>query len=142
MSICNRSLLKACAASTVVAIMSVSSSLAYAQESTPAQAPTEPQAAASDVADIIVTANKRSENINRVGLSISAVTAETLSERKITSLEDVASIAPGLIYTPSTNNTPIFTLRGIGFNESSLGVYPAVSVYVDQIPLPLSLIHI
>ena len=26
-------------------------------------------------------------------------------------------------------------LRGIGFNESSLGVYPAVSVYVDQVPL-------
>ena len=30
----------------------------------------------------------------------------------------------------------MFTLRGVGFNESSLGVYPAVSVYIDQAPLP------
>lgn len=86
--------------------------------------------------EIVVTANKRAENINKVGLSITAVSADTLAQRRVTSLEDIASIAPGLVYTPSTNNTPTFTLRGVGFNESSLGVYPAVSVYVDQIPLP------
>ena len=86
--------------------------------------------------DIVVTANKREQNLNDVGLTITAIGAEALATRRVASLEDVASIAPGLIYTPSTNNTPIFTLRGIGFNESSIGVYPAVSVYVDQIPLP------
>ena len=86
--------------------------------------------------EIVVTANKREQNLNDVGLTITAIGAEALASRRVASLEDVASIAPGLIYTPSTNNTPIFTLRGIGFNESSIGVYPAVSVYVDQIPLP------
>lgn len=88
------------------------------------------------VRKIVVTANKRVENINKVGLSIIAVSSDALSQRRVTSLEDIASLAPGLVYTPSANNTPIFTLRGVGFNESSLGVYPAVSVYVDQIPLP------
>lgn len=91
---------------------------------------------AQDSGEIIVTANKREENLNDVGLTITAIGAEALQNRRVASLEDVASVAPGLIYTPSTNNTPIFTLRGIGFNESSIGVYPAVSVYVDQIPLP------
>jgi outer membrane receptor protein involved in Fe transport len=86
--------------------------------------------------DIVVTANKREENLSKVGLTITAIGAQALQTRRVSSLEDVAAIAPGLIYTPSTNNTPIFTLRGIGFNESSLGVYPAVSVYVDQTPLP------
>ncbi len=86
--------------------------------------------------EIIVTANKREQNLNEVGLTVTAIGAEALQNRRVASLEDVASVAPGLIYTPSTNNTPIFTLRGIGFNESSIGVYPAVSVYVDQIPLP------
>ncbi len=86
--------------------------------------------------DIVVTANKREENLNDVGLTITAIGAEALQNRRVASLEDVANIAPGLVFTPSTNNTPIFTLRGIGFNESSIGVYPAVSVYVDQIPLP------
>lgn len=88
------------------------------------------------VGEIIVTANKREENINKVGLTITAFSGETLAERKITSLADIASAVPGLSYAATTANTPVFTLRGIGFNESSLGVYPAVSVYVDQAPLP------
>lgn len=97
----------------------------------------EPEASdASQGNVIVVTANKREQNLNDVGLSVTAVGAQALEDRKITSLEDVASVVPGLVYTPSTANTPIFTLRGVGFNESSLGVYPAVSVYVDQVPLP------
>src|SRR5690606_34330373 len=49
---------------------------------------------------------------------------------------DFANQVPGLVYSPSTTNTPIFTLRGVGFNESSLGVYPATSLYLDEAPLP------
>lgn len=93
-------------------------------------------AASDDVAEIIVTANKRQENINRVGMSVTAITGEDLASRRIATLEDVATAVPGLTFAPSGNNTPILTLRGVGFNESSLGVYPAVSLYVDQAPLP------
>lgn len=91
---------------------------------------------AVETADIVVTANKREQNLNDVGLSITAMSGDALAERKVSSLEDIASIVPGLSYSASTTNTPIYTLRGVGFNESSLGVYPAVSVYVDQAPLP------
>lgn len=90
----------------------------------------------NSLAEIIVTANKREENIEKVGLSVRAISGEQLAERRVVSLEDVAAAVPGLSYAPSANNTPIFTMRGVGFNESSLGVYPAVSVYVDQAPLP------
>jgi iron complex outermembrane recepter protein len=92
-------------------------------------------AAANDPTEIIVTANKREENLNKVGLTITAIGAEALQTRRISSLEDIASVIPGLAYSTSTTNTPIFTLRGVGFQESSLGVYPAVSVYLDQTPL-------
>jgi iron complex outermembrane recepter protein len=95
-----------------------------------------PAYAQDALGEIVVTASKREESINKVGMTITALTADQLEERKITALEDIASVVPGLTYTPSTTNTPIFTLRGVGFNESSLGVYPAVSVYVDQVPLP------
>jgi len=88
-----------------------------------------------DANEIIVTANKREENLNKVGLTITAISATALEERGISSLEDIAAVVPGLAYSSSTTNTPIFTLRGIGFQESSLGVYPAVSVYLDQVPL-------
>jgi iron complex outermembrane recepter protein len=88
------------------------------------------------LAEVIVTANKREESMEKVGLSIQAISGAQLEDRRITSLEDVAAAVPGLSFAESANETPIFTLRGVGFNESSLGVYPAVSVYVDQIPLP------
>ncbi len=108
---------------------------ATAQQAQPA-AETVDQPVEAENADIVVTANKREQNLNDVGLSITAVSGEALAQRKISSLEDIASIVPGLSYSASTTNTPIYTLRGVGFNESSLGVYPAVSVYVDQAPLP------
>ncbi len=107
-----------------------------AQPAMAQDAPAPQQAPQPGIQDIIVTANKREENINKVGLSITAVSGNELKERKIVSLSDLASVVPGLSFAPSGNNTPIFTLRGVGFNESSLGVYPAVSVYVDQAPLP------
>lgn len=95
-----------------------------------------PSLATAAVEEIIVTANKRSENINDVGLSIAAISGDKIKENKLTSLEDIATVVPGLVFSPSTTNTPIFTLRGVGFNESSLGVYPATSLYVDEAPLP------
>lgn len=93
-------------------------------------------AIAQDAGEIVVTANKREENLNDVGLTITAISGAALQERKLTSLSDVASVVPGLAFAPSNTGTPILTLRGVGFNESSLGVYPAVSVYLDQIPMP------
>lgn len=98
------------------------------------------EAGVSDPNVIVVTANKREQNLNDVGLTVTAISGEALKERKISSMEDIASIVPGLSFSTSTTNTPIFTLRGIGFQESSLGVYPAVSVYVDQIPLPFPIL--
>lgn len=90
----------------------------------------------NDANAIVVTANKREQNLNDVGLTITAISGAALQERKITSLADVALSIPGLAFAPSNTGTPILTLRGVGFNESSLGVYPAVSLYVDQTPLP------
>jgi outer membrane receptor protein involved in Fe transport len=86
--------------------------------------------------DIVVTANKREESLNRVGLSVTAISGDALQERRITSAQDIAAVIPGLKFAESGTSTPIYTLRGIGFNEESLGVYPSVSVYVDEMPLP------
>jgi len=93
-------------------------------------------AAVNAVDDIVVTANKREEKLNAIGLSVTALSAKTLSERHIQTLDDIASVIPGLTFSHSASNTPILTLRGVGFNSAALGSYPAVSIYVDQAPLP------
>lgn len=123
-------------------IMAVAVGLASAaQAQTASQTPPAAQAAKpapsnQDVVEIVVTANKREESLNKVGLSVTAIGAEMLATRRITSVQDIAAAVPGLKYAESGTNTPIYTLRGIGFNEESLGVYPSVSVYTDEVPLP------
>ena len=99
-------------------------------------APATSQAEPVDPLEIVVTANKRKQNLNDVGMSVTAISGEMLAERRITSVQDIAAAVPGLKFAESGTSTPIYTLRGIGFNEESLGVYPSVSVYTDEVPLP------
>ncbi len=103
-----------------------------------AQAQSAQNSADSDdatVGEIIVTANKREQSINKVGLAITAVTGETLAQQRVVSLSDLANTVPGLSYAPSATQTPVYTLRGVGFYETTLAAYPTTSVYVDQVPL-------
>ncbi|MEH6757449.1 MAG: TonB-dependent receptor [Parasphingorhabdus sp.] len=126
----------ACAGVSVIAIQGA----AYAQN-TPDSASADAEKAFAG--DIIVTANKREESLSKVGQTITAISGAMLADRKISSLDDIAAAVPGLSYAPSAGATPILTLRGIGFNEQSLGVYPAVSSYVDEVPLafPVMTLH-
>ncbi|WP_419682135.1 TonB-dependent receptor [Sphingomonas sp. ID0503] len=88
------------------------------------------------VADIVVTAQKRSESLSRVGLTVSALSGDQMKAQGIVSVADLAKVTPGLTYANSANNTPVYTLRGVGFYETSLAAYPDVSVYVDEVGLP------
>lgn len=94
-----------------------------------------PAAQDNGIGDIIVTAQKRSQSINNVGMSINAITADAMVDRGVKGVEDLASIVPGFTYTPSPTLTPVYSIRGIGFYDLGLSSSPAVSVYVDEIPL-------
>jgi outer membrane receptor protein involved in Fe transport len=104
--------------------------------------PAHAQTAAGDEAapsdEIIVTANKREQSINDVGLSITALGGEALIDRGISSPTDLGKIVPGLTVQPSPFNTPVYTLRGIGFYETTLSAAPTVAVYTDEVALPFS----
>src|SRR5882724_8464182 len=95
------------------------------------------QAAGPDYSlqEIIVTANKREESINKVGLTIKALGAAQLEQQHISSLQDLTAAVPGLQYAQTENATPVYTLRGIGYYDTTIGAPPAVSVYIDQAPL-------
>ncbi|MGH9563045.1 MAG: TonB-dependent receptor plug domain-containing protein, partial [Terracidiphilus sp.] len=110
----------------------------WAADSAVAQAPGQAGnfGQSGELEEIIVTANKREERLDKVGATIAVISAQELAERKITTLSDIAEAVPGLSFAQSSINTPILTLRGVGFNQQALGSYPAVSVYIDQAPLP------
>ena len=91
---------------------------------------------ATDLAEVIVTAQKRDQNVNDVGMSISALGASELQSRGVTSVADLARVVPGFIFSATSFSNPVYSIRGIGFYEPSLAVTPAVTVYVDEVPLP------
>ena len=122
----------------VIASLAVSGSIVAMACSTNASAQTVPadsKAVENPTADIVVTANKRTQKLNDVGLAVAVVGGDALRNQKISSLADIAQSVPGLSYTPSANDTPVYTLRGVGFYETSLGAYPTVPIYIDEFPL-------
>ena len=122
------------AASTALSFVSI------AQPTFAAPAETDKVAAGEPEAEIIVTANKRNEKLSKVGSSVVAFDTATLEKRNIVRLDELAKAVPNLTLAPSTHGTPVFTLRGIGFNADSLGVYPAVSLSLDQAPMTFSVL--
>lgn len=99
----------------------------------PAFAQTAPEEGSDE---IIVTAQKREQALSDVGMTITAFNADTLEERGVDDVTQLVRIVPGLSYFTTTTATPVYSLRGVGFNESSLAAYPAISIYQDEIPLP------
>jgi iron complex outermembrane recepter protein len=88
------------------------------------------------VEEIIVTAQKWEQSASTVGMSITAATGATLQERGIDSVAELTRLVPGLTLQESSFNSTSFTLRGVGFFNSDLATPPAVTVYVDEAPLP------
>ncbi len=117
-----------------VLLMAGASSLAIS-----AQAHAQESAPTGGIQEIVVTAQKRSEAINDVPLSITAASGEKLRDQGITNVGDLVKIVPGFNYTESAYATPVYTLRGVGFYDTSLAAKPTVSIYQDQVPLPFSI---
>ena len=87
-----------------------------------------------DESVIIVTANKREQSLQDVGLTIQTASGGELADRGIRGPEDLGKLVPGFTATKSLYSTPVFTLRGIGLYDATFGAAPSVSVYTDQIP--------
>ncbi|HKX77891.1 MAG TPA: TonB-dependent receptor [Novosphingobium sp.] len=90
------------------------------------------QTSAPGIADIIVSANKRSESIQKVPIAITAVTSDRLEQVGITSTKDLAQVVPGLVIQTSLSGTQAH-LRGVGTTALSAGTENSVATYVDGV---------
>ena len=93
---------------------------------------------ADAIEEIVVTAQKREQRLSDVPMTITAVTGEQLARQGITSPNQLERVVPGFSVSQSTFGTPLYTLRGVGFIDSSIGSSPAVAIYMDQVPVPYS----
>ena len=85
---------------------------------------------------IIVTAQKRNERLTDVPVSITAASGDQLERQSITSAVDLPKVAPGLTFVTSGYGSLVYSIRGMGFYDNSLAITPAVTIYLDQVPLP------
>ena len=75
------------------------SSVAAAQQDSTAGSQASSEAADGAVLEeVVVTANKREESANRVGMSITPLSRDELDARGIDTLEGLASVVPGMVF--------------------------------------------
>ena len=95
-------------------------------------APEEDQAQQGGIQDIVVTARKRQESVQDVPVAVTAMTAQMIQNRDITSIEKIASATPNLNVGRASNGSAAqITLRGIGSSSTSIGIEQSVAVVVD-----------
>jgi iron complex outermembrane receptor protein len=93
-----------------------------------------PQAGLSEV---IVTAQKRSENIQDVPIAVVALSAQQVQDAGVTDLKNMTVLTPGLTVTSTTNeNSTTARIRGIGTVGDNPGLESSVGVVIDGVYRP------
>ena len=122
---------------TQLMCMSSTLVLGLAALSAPALAQTTPDAAAPEAAvvgDIIVTAQRRSETLQRVPASVEVLTGEALQAARVSNLGNLQEVSPSLVVTQTNNpNAAVFTVRGVGTAVTDRGFEQSVGVYIDGV---------
>jgi iron complex outermembrane recepter protein len=122
-----RGLLRGASAVTVVVCANLLAQSAQAQA---AAAPAAASPETSMVGEVVVTAEKRSQLLERVPVAITAFTAKQRELMGIQSIQDLTDYTPGLSYTAFDNRPYV---RGIGRNTDNLAVESGVAIYVDGV---------
>ena len=116
---------------SAIALPSVSLAQNAAKPASP-----EPSSADSNSAeapDIVVTAQKREQNIQDVPIAISAFSGAALADRGTQTIDSLTSLAPGLSGHATSSAQQAYTIRGVGSNDFSVGNDPAVGIYLDEV---------
>jgi len=114
--------------SAMFALMAAGQAQAQSQSDTTLTADTEEPG----YGDIIVTAQKREQNLQDVAGGISAIGSENLELTGTTSVQDLAAQTPSLVWGQSNGSTFV-TLRGIGLSVDSGVAEPNVALHVDGV---------
>jgi len=94
--------------------------------------------------EIVVTARKREESLQRTPISITAFTGASLEEQNITNVSQIAEATPNLIFDAGapisgTSSAASVYIRGIGQIDFTLTTEPGVGIYVDGVYLSQSI---
>ena len=91
-------------------------------------------AEAQVIEDVIVTAEKRSESLQDISQSVTALTEEELETKNITDFVGLSAIAPGVTVAKNEGYKTIISIRGVGdeTNQNAIAA-PSVALHMDGI---------
>ncbi|WP_161566016.1 TonB-dependent receptor domain-containing protein [Caenibius tardaugens] len=94
-----------------------------------------PAAGAVGIEEIVVTAQKREQNLQDVPIAISAISPAFLEKREITSISSLTSLAPNLKVESAAGNrtTSIISIRGGAQGNAQIYFEPSVGLYLDGV---------
>jgi len=81
--------------------------------------------------EIVVTSQKREENMQDVPIALSVFTGDKMREFGITNTQSLQIATPGLVVSNTSNSAQPF-LRGVGTRLALNGLEPSVATYVDD----------
>ena len=89
----------------------------------------------SQLADIVVTAERRSSTLQNVPIAVTVLSADALESNGVTTVDQLSLLTPGLKIDSNAGRGYVF-LRGIGTDAVSIGADPSVGIYVDGVYQP------
>src|SRR5580704_2932481 len=87
------------------------------------------------LAEVTVTAEKQTQNLQKTAAAVTAVSAETLLDAGVTDLREAQKLVPSVRFQAEGNNTQVF-IRGVGANLDQANVEPNVAFNFAGIYLP------
>jgi iron complex outermembrane receptor protein len=93
--------------------------------------------ASEGLEEIVVTAQKREQGVNDIGITVNAFTGAQLQELGVFSAEQMAQLTPGLtVNETAATGVPLYTIRGVGFQDYSTAASSTVGLYFDEVAIP------
>ncbi len=94
---------------------------------------------ATGIEEIIVTAQKREQGVNDIGITVNAFSGDQLKDLGVYSAEQIAQFTPGLtVNDTAATGVPLYTIRGVGFQDYSTAASSTVGLYFDEVAIPYS----
>jgi len=94
--------------------------------------------ATTAVGDVVITARKREENLQRVPLAVTAQTGRQLEQQRVTQVNELGRITPSLrVFTASSSdNSAQISMRGQVASDTLIGVSQPIGLYEDTVNIP------
>ena len=93
------------------------------------------QPGASTLPEVVVTANKRSEDVQKIAEAVTPVEGRTLVQQGVTDVRQVGTLVPGIVLGQDYIYTQI-DIRGVGANNDAPALDPAVAFNIDGVYQP------